>query len=83
MFKRWGLPFVGRIFWKVFPVVVVSIVVSWIVSVKYFGYAMKSQDYPGSVISGVILIYLIHLWLLPPEAPPTETPPEVDDSDLE
>ena len=65
-------PFIGRIFWPVLGVVAVLVVAAWLVAVKGFGYEMQTQDYPGSAISGVILAYLIHLWLLPEEEPPRE-----------
>ncbi len=61
------LPFAGRIFWKVLVVMAVLAVVSWIVIVKVTEYQMQSQDYGGSIISGVIFAYLVHLWLLPKE----------------
>lgn len=64
------LPFVGRIFWKVLIVVAGLVVVAWVITVKGFGYTMQPQDYPGSAISGVILAYLVHLWLLPEEDAP-------------
>lgn len=63
------LPFLGRIFWKVLVIVAVLVVVAWIVMVKAFGYVMQPQDYPGSAISGLIFVYLVHLWLLPEEPP--------------
>lgn len=83
------LPFVGRIFWKVFVVVAVLAVIGWFLVIRLIGYEMQSQDYGGSVISGILLVYLIHLWLLPQPAPPAEDgspPPEheqhpVDDDD--
>ena len=61
------LPFAGRIFWKVLVVIAVLAVVSWIVIVKVTEYQMEPQDYGGSIISGVIFAYLVHLWLLPKE----------------
>lgn len=72
------LPFIGRIFWKVFVVVVVLIVTAWVVVVKGFDYVMQPQDYPGSIISGIIFVYLVHLWLLPEE---TSGVPTDDESD--
>lgn len=63
------LPFLGRIFWKVLVIVAVLVVVAWIVMVKAFGYVMQPQDYWGSAISGLIFVYLVHLWLLPEEPP--------------
>lgn len=64
------LPFVGRIFWPVLVVVAVLAVVAWVVVCKITGYEMQSQDYGGSVISGIIFAYLVHLWLLPEEEEP-------------
>ncbi len=61
------IPFVGRIFWKVLVVIAVLAVVSWIVIVKVTEYQIQPQDYGGSIISGVIFAYLVHLWLLPKE----------------
>ncbi|MGD2110522.1 MAG: hypothetical protein PVI86_14175 [Phycisphaerae bacterium] len=75
------LPFVGRIFWKVLVVVAVLAVVAWFVVLRVTDYEMQSQDYGGSVISGILLAYLIHLWLLPQPEPPTEedtAPPQPD-----
>jgi hypothetical protein len=66
------LPFIRRIFWTVFVVVGVLGVAGWAVAVKAFAYEMQSQDYGGSVITWVILSYLVHLWLLPEEQPPPD-----------
>ncbi len=63
-------PFAGRVFWKVLVVVAVLVVVVWVVIVKLTEYRMKSQDYGGSMVSGVILAYLVHLWLLPDDQGP-------------
>ena len=66
------LPFVGRIFWKVLVVVAVLAVVAWFLVVRLTEYEMTSADWGGSIISGILLAYLIHLWLLPQPAPPAE-----------
>jgi len=77
------LPFVGRIFWKVLVVVAVLAVVAWFLVIRFGGYEMQSQDYGGSVICGILLAYLVHLWLLPHPAPPTEdeSQPSADDAE--
>ncbi len=61
------LPFVGRIFWKVFVTIVILLVASWILIPRLSSYEITNADYGGSSICSVILSYLIHLWLLPPE----------------
>lgn len=67
------LPFVGRIFWKTLVGVAVLAVVAWVVVLSVSDYEMNPADYGGSVISGIILAYLIHLWLLPePEEEPAD-----------
>ena len=75
------LPFVGRIFWRVLACITVLVVVTWIIVVKGFGYVMQSQDYPGSVISGLIFSYLVHLWLLPEESLSTQEEQEDNSND--
>ncbi len=65
------LPFVGRIFWKVLAAVAILAVVGWAVIAKVTGYEITPADYGGSTISGLILAYLVHLWLLPQEEPPS------------
>ena len=59
------LPFVGRIFWKVFAVIVVLLVASWYLIPLVIDYEITSADYGGSSITAVILSYLVHLWILP------------------
>lgn len=59
------LPFVSRIFWKVFVVIVVLLVASWFLIPRVIDYEITSADYGGSSITAVILSYLVHLWLLP------------------
>lgn len=61
------LPFVAGIFWKTLTIVVVLVIVAWVIAVKGFGYTMIPPDYVGSVISTILLAYLVHLWLLPAE----------------
>ncbi len=63
-------PFAGRVFWKVLVVVAALVVVAWVVIVKVTEYQMKSQDYGGSIVSGVIFAYLVHLWLQPDDQEP-------------
>jgi hypothetical protein len=60
------LPFVGRIFWKTLVVVTLLVIATWWF-VLHFGFydAMTPADYGGSVISGILFTYLVHLWLLP------------------
>ncbi len=65
------LPFVGRIFWKVLIAVAVLVLIAWAVIGRVTDYEMKPADYGGSMISGVIFTYLVHLWLLPEEEPPS------------
>ena len=72
------IPFVGRIFWPCLAVVVVLVVGGWLLIPRFTDYQIEPQDYGGSTISGLILAYLIHLWLLPIEPPPS--PDEGDDA---
>lgn len=80
------LPFVGRIFWKVFVVVTVLVVAAWYLIPRFTGYKIEPQDYGGSGISAVIFSYLVHLWLLPEpvgsdsdETQPPEDPTVAED----
>jgi len=66
------IPFVKRIFWKVLFVVAVLIVAAWVLIPRFTTYEITSADYGGSAISGLIFAYLVHLWLLPPETPPSK-----------
>ena len=66
------IPFVGRIFWKVLIVVAILIVAGWVLIPRFTDYEITPADYGGSSICWPILAYLIHLWLLPPEAPPSD-----------
>ena len=66
------VPFVGRIFWKVLGAVGILVAAAWAVIVKVTEYSIQPQDYGGSVISGILLAYLVHLWLLPEEDSPPE-----------
>ena len=70
------LPFVWRIFWKVLVTVVVLVLVAWFLVTRLSDYKMTAADYGGSTICTVLLAYLVHLWLLPPEdTGPGENPP--------
>lgn len=59
------LPFIGRIFWKTLVGVAVLAVVAWVIVLNVTDYEMIPADWGGSIISGIILAYLVHLWLLP------------------
>lgn len=61
------LPFVGRIFWKVLAVVVVLAVLIFAILIGFTDYELTRTDAVGSLISLLILSYLVHLWLLPGE----------------
>lgn len=63
------LPFVGRIFWKILPVVAVLVVLGFWVSLKLFDdyNEVTNADKVGSTISAILLSYLLHLWMLPAE----------------
>ncbi len=61
------LPFVGRIFWKVFVTVVVLLIAGWVLIPRVSEYEITNADYGGSSICAVILSYLVHLWMLPQE----------------
>ena len=70
------LPFVAGLFFKTLAVVVVLVVLTWFVVVRFFGYTMIAADYGGTTISAVLLTYLIHLWLMPggPHDEPQDRP---------
>lgn len=61
------LPFVGRIFWKILPAVFALAFLVFFVAIRFFGYELTNADVGGSIISGVLLAYLLHLWTLPAE----------------
>lgn len=64
------LPFVGRIFWKVFALIAVLLVIAWLGIPRVIDYTITPADYGGSAIAALILSYLVHLWLLPgPDSP--------------
>jgi hypothetical protein len=73
------LPFVGRIFWKILIAVFALVILVFGVAVRFFEYEMTRADYFGSVISGILLSYLLHLWMLPAEYYPAYE----DDEDLD
>ena len=66
------LPFVPRIFWTVFAIVVGSVVLVWFLLAKWELYERTTTDTVGSAISAVIFSYLVHLWMLPGEYPVDE-----------
>jgi hypothetical protein len=68
------LPYVGRIFWKVFAVVAVLVVAAWVLIPRLTSYQITPADYGGSSISAIIFSYLLHLWLLPYEG--ADDPPQ-------
>ena len=70
------LPFNRAIFWKIFITVMVLVVLTFVILFWFTKYQLTTADTYGSLISAVILSYLIHLWLLPPEYLPEE---EYDD----
>lgn len=61
------LPFVGRIFWKILPAVFALAFLVFFVAIRFFEYELTNADVGGSIISGVLLSYLLHLWTLPAE----------------
>ncbi len=71
------LPFVARIFWTVFAVVYGLVAVGFALVIWIFG-EISRTDVVGTLISALILSYLVHLWLLPardaPAAPPDDEP---------
>lgn len=69
---RGKLPFVGRVFWIVLPVVFILVIAAFFVAVRFFDYSITRADYGGAFISAVIFSYLLHLWLLSPEYPASD-----------
>ena len=68
------LPFIAGLFWKTLTIVVVLVVLTWFLIVRFGGYTMTAADYGGTTISTVLFAYLVHLWLMPggPEHGPHE-----------
>ena len=68
------LPFVAGLFWKTLAIVVVLVVLTWFLIVRFGGYTITAADYGGTTISTVLLAYLVHLWLMPggPQSGPHE-----------
>ncbi len=74
------LPFEGRIFWVVLIVVAIVAVIAWYITLNFTSYTeMIGADWGGSIISGILLSYLIHLWLLP--APYDDEDEEFEDEE--
>ena len=61
------LPFVGRLFWVILPGVYLLAFLVFFILIKFFDYQLTNADIGGSLISGFILSYLLHLWMLPGE----------------
>lgn len=59
------LPFAAGLFFKTLVVVIILVVLTWFVIVRFFGYAMTAADYGGTTISTILFAYLVHLWMLP------------------
>lgn len=65
------LPFEGRIFFKVLPIVLVLLAVALWVMHRVNG-ELTGADKVMGPLSAIILAYLVHLWLLPGEEPPPD-----------
>ncbi len=76
------LPFKKGLFWTTLVIVFVLIVVAWKLILRYTDYEMIGADYGGSLISGVLFSYLVHLWMLPGEYD-DEDAEEWEDEDTE
>lgn len=59
------LPFAAGLFWKTLAIVVVLVVLTWYLIVRFSDYTITAADYGGTTISTVLLAYLVHLWLMP------------------
>lgn len=59
-----NLPFVPRIFFRVFVAVLVLLLLGFWITVRIYG-EITTTNIVGASISAVILVYLIHLWLIP------------------
>ena len=71
------LPFVRGLFFKTLGVVVVLVVVTWTLVLWLTDYELIPADYGGTLITTVLLAYLIHLWIMPmDEANPDESHPD-------
>ncbi len=68
------LPFVGRVFFKVFVGVLV-LLAAYLVLTKWITGALPVRDIVGASISAVLLAYLVHLWLIPGGEPPDDSSP--------
>jgi hypothetical protein len=61
------LPFAVGLFFRTLIIVVILVVVTWFLIVRFGGYQMTAADYGGTTISTVLFAYLVHLWLMPPD----------------
>lgn len=59
-----NLPFVPRIFFRVFFAVLILLVLGFWLTKRIYG-EITTTDVVGASISAFILVYLIHLWLIP------------------
>lgn len=57
---RQSIPFDKALFYKVLPMVYLGIVVAFSSAIALFGYEMTTADIPGSLISGLVVTYLVH-----------------------
>ena len=71
------LPFIPGLFFKTLAVVIVLVVGTWVLVLKMGWYeAMTPADYGGTVISSILLAYLVHLWLMPLDELPEDADEE-------
>lgn len=59
-----NLPFVPRVFFRVFFAVLVLLLLGFWLTVRIYG-RISTTDIVGASIAAFILVYLIHLWLIP------------------
>ncbi len=62
-------PFNKAGYFKVLPLVYLTIVAVFAVAVLFFGYALTTADIPGSLIAGAILAYLVHFVMMTSDRP--------------
>ncbi len=67
------LPFIPSLFFKTLAVVILLVVGTWWAVLTFSSYEkMIPADYGGSIISTILLAYLVHLWLMPVDDYPEE-----------
>ena len=57
--NRWQLPFDKGLFFKVLPYVYLGFVAIFASAILLFGYELTNADVPGSLLSGLVIAYLI------------------------